>query len=45
VAVIHGLYVLQIETVIITRAKSGSALSRVGAKKGIQPTNVNKAAI
>jgi len=30
---------------IITKAKSGSALSRVGARKGIRPMEVNKHAI
>jgi len=30
---------------VITKAKSGSALLRVGAKKGIRPMKINKTAI
>jgi len=32
------------KTGVITRAKSGSALSRVGIRKGIRPMEINKAA-
>jgi len=30
---------------VIPRAKNGSSITRVGTKKGIQPIEINKAAI
>jgi len=42
---IHHLYGLLVKkTGVITRAKSGSALSRVGARKGIRPMAINSTA-
>jgi len=37
---IRHLYVVQIKPGIITRMKSGSALSRVGVRKGILPIRI-----
>jgi len=43
---IHHLYVVLIETPdVMTRAKTGSALSRVGARKGIRSMKISNTVI